>query len=148
MPLGRLDADAPLSRFQAVFGTGLRYVFEWRGQWLSLAGWQTGAFKSAPRDRWVGWKGKIRYERLHLIGNNTRFLALGAPEALEAVLRRYSAPRLQVGKAVAADGKRVRAANRHSADHYESITLVEHGTGQPVNSLTIPLTVHTFRGLW
>ena len=30
--------------FKRFAGRGLRYVFEWRGQWVGLAGWQSGAF--------------------------------------------------------------------------------------------------------
>ena len=42
--------------FKRFAGRGLRYVFEWRGQWVGLAGWQSGAFKCRPRDQWIGWK--------------------------------------------------------------------------------------------
>ena len=52
---------------------------EWRGQWLALVGWQSGAFKCGVRDRWLGWHRSVQFRRLHLIGNNTRFLIL--PEA-------------------------------------------------------------------
>ena len=85
--------------FKRFAGRGLRYVFEWQGRWLGLAGWQSGAFKCRPRDRWVGWKQDIQFSRLHLIANNTRFLILGAPGcfanlasyALGAMTRRLSA---------------------------------------------------------
>ena len=30
--------------FKRFPGRGLPYVFEWRGQWVGLAGWQSGAF--------------------------------------------------------------------------------------------------------
>ena len=30
--------------FKRFAGRGLRYVFEWRGHWVGLAGWQSGAF--------------------------------------------------------------------------------------------------------
>ena len=59
-------------------GRGLPYVFEWRGQWVGLAGWQSGAFKCRPRDQWIGWKRELQFTRMHLIANNTRFLILGA----------------------------------------------------------------------
>ena len=39
----------------AVRGPGLRHVAVWRGHWLALVGWQSGAFKCAPRDRWLRW---------------------------------------------------------------------------------------------
>ena len=84
--------------FKRFAGRGLRYMVEWRGQWLALAGWQSGAFKSRHRDRWVGWKRELRYRRLHLIGNNTRFVILSRPGvfphlaswALAAMTRRLS----------------------------------------------------------
>ncbi len=37
--------------FKRFAGRGLRYVAEWRGQWLALAGWQCGALKCRARDR-------------------------------------------------------------------------------------------------
>ena len=85
--------------FKRFAGRGLRYVFEWHGHWLGLAGWQSGAFKCGPRDRWVGWKRGIQFARLHLISNNTRFLILGEPGcfpnlasfALAGMTRRLSA---------------------------------------------------------
>ena len=66
--------------FRQFAGRGLRHVAVWRGHWLALVGWQSGAFKCAPRDRWLGWHRSVQFRRLHLIGNNTRFLIL--PEAL------------------------------------------------------------------
>ena len=84
--------------FKRFAGRGLRYVAEWRGQWLALAGWQTGAFKCAPRDRWIGWRRQEMFGRLHLIANNTRFLVLSnsgvfpnlASFFMSAMLRRLS----------------------------------------------------------
>ena len=43
---------------------------------MALVGWQGGAFKCGPRDRWLGWHKGVQFRRLHLIGNNTRFLIL------------------------------------------------------------------------
>ena len=63
--------------FKRFAGRGLRYVAEWRGHWIALAGWQAAALKCAARDRWIGWRGKKMFKRLHLIANNTRFLVLG-----------------------------------------------------------------------
>ena len=62
--------------FKQFAGRGLRYVAEYRGHWVALLGWQTGAFQCAPRDRWLGWPKEFQFQRLHLIGNNTRFLIL------------------------------------------------------------------------
>ena len=85
--------------FRQFAGRGLRHVAEWRGRWVALAGWQSGAFKCGPRDRWLGWHREVQFRRLHLIGNNTRFLVLpeasGTPglasRALSRSLRRLSA---------------------------------------------------------
>ena len=62
--------------FKGFAGRGLRYVAEYRGRWLALAGWQSGVFRCRPRDRWLGWKKREQFRRLHLIANNTRFLLL------------------------------------------------------------------------
>ena len=82
--------------FKRFAGRGLRYIVEWCARWIALAGWQSGAFKSRHRDRWIGWTEALRWRRLHLIANNTRFLVLGskgvfpclASFALAAMLRR------------------------------------------------------------
>ena len=78
--------------FRQFAGRGLRHVAEWRGHWLALVGWQSGAFKCAPRDRWLGWHRSVQFRRLHLIGNNTRFLILpeaaGVPNLASRVLGR------------------------------------------------------------
>ena len=84
--------------FKRFAGRGLRYVAEWGGRWIALAGWQAAALKCAPRDRWIGWRGKKMFKRLHLIANNTRFLVLGergvlanlASCMMSAMLRRLS----------------------------------------------------------
>ena len=84
--------------FKQFAGRGLRYVFTWRGHWIGAAGWQTGAFMCAPRDRWIGWRRDEQFARLHLIGNNTRFVILGgrrvflglASFALSRMVRRLS----------------------------------------------------------
>ena len=85
--------------FRRFAGRGLRRAFEWRGHWVGLGGWQSGAFKCGPRDRWIGWSGRERFRRPHLIANNRRFLVLGAPgafpnpasRALSAMTRRLGA---------------------------------------------------------
>ena len=85
--------------FRQFAGRGLRHVAVWRGHWLALVGWQSGAFKCGPRDRWLGWHRSVQFRRLHLIGNNTRFLVLPeaagvrnlASRALGRSLRRLSA---------------------------------------------------------
>ena len=51
--------------FKRFAGRGVRYVFDWRGQWVGLAGWQSGAFKCRPRDQWIGWKRELQFTRMH-----------------------------------------------------------------------------------
>ena len=46
---------------------------------LALLGWQSGAFKCGPRDRWIGWRQNEQFPRLHLIANSTRMLMLCPP---------------------------------------------------------------------
>ena len=85
--------------FKRFAGRGMRYAFEWRGDWVGLADWQSGAFSCRPRDQWIGWTQKLQFTCLHLIANNARFLILGAPGcfqnlasfALAAMVRRLSA---------------------------------------------------------
>ncbi len=60
------------------------------------------------------------------------------PDALADVLRQWAAPRFAESSdlpALAADGKRIRGANRHAADgaRFETATLVTHG-GRPLAS--------------
>ena len=85
--------------FRGFAGRGLRYVAEYEGCWLALLGWQSGAFKCRPRDRWIGWRQREQFPRLHLIANNTRMLMLWPPGTIRnlascvmaANLRRLSA---------------------------------------------------------
>ena len=53
------------------------------------------------------------------------------PEALEDVLGRWSRPRLPIARALAADGKRIRGANRNGDGHHETVALVDHESGAP-----------------
>ena len=60
------------------------------------------------------------------------------PDALQEVLRRWAAPRAVPNgspPAIAADGKRIRGANRHTDDgvYFETVTLVTHD-GRPLAS--------------
>lgn len=43
---------------------------------LKVLGFGAAAWKTAPRDRWIGWSHKQRTEKSHLIVNNARFLIL------------------------------------------------------------------------
>lgn len=55
-------------------GENLRYVAQWRGEWLALSGWASAAMKSRWREAYIGWDSATRYERLYLVANQVRFL--------------------------------------------------------------------------
>ena len=88
---------------RSLFGKTLRSLAAIEGRWLALLGWQAAALKCAPRDAWIGWGRVLHYQRLHLIANNTRFLALPAgrlpnlaSRVLALNLRRLSGDRQQI----------------------------------------------------
>ena len=64
-----------------------------------------------------------------------RVVAGTDPAALEEVLKMMTTPKLKIGRTIAADGKRLRGANRHSTDHDETVVIAEHGSGLPVGAL-------------
>ena len=59
-----------------VVGEHLRYVAEYRGQWLALATWSAAALHIKARDRFIGWREEQRRTRLPLLVNNSRLLVL------------------------------------------------------------------------
>jgi len=79
-------------------GESVEYVATIGAHWVALLAWSGAAWKTAPRDRWIGWDAAVRERRLHLIANNTRFLILPgvtrknlASRVLGRTLRRLSA---------------------------------------------------------
>jgi hypothetical protein len=46
------------------------------GRRLAHLGWQSAALKCAPRDGWIGGPRVPHYQRLRLVVNSARFLAL------------------------------------------------------------------------
>ena len=78
--------------FRGFAGRGLRYIAEYEGCWLALLGWQSGAFKCRPRDRWIGWRQREQFPRLHLIANNTRMLMLWPPGTIRNLVPVVSWP--------------------------------------------------------
>ena len=60
-------------------GRVLRYVAEYRGQWVALLLFSSPAFHLKLRDRWLHWPPRWVKERRHLIAQNARFLVLAAP---------------------------------------------------------------------
>ena len=85
-----------------------------------------GAWKNPKTGRYV----PVSKSTLH------RVISSVDPEEIEAVLRRFSTPRLQLGRAIAVDGKRIRGANRNGDGHFETATLVEHASRTPVATLS------------
>ena len=148
--------------FKQFAGRGLRYVAVYRGRWVALLGWQTGAFQCGPRDRWLGWPKHLQFRRLHLIANNTRFLILPGVTgtrnlgsfALGANLRRLSDDwRAEWGHALEMAEAFVNPS-RHDGAVYKAANFAELGTtkgyarcngkytdrpGQPKRLLVYPL---------
>lgn len=54
----------------------LWYIATWQDQWVALLSFSASALKCTPRDRWIGWDLRHKYDRLKLIVNNSRFLIL------------------------------------------------------------------------
>lgn len=57
-------------------GAQIRYFAHARGQILGLLGFGAAAWKTAPRDKFIGWTPKQREKNLHMVVNNARFLIL------------------------------------------------------------------------
>jgi len=58
-------------------GENLKYLARDRqGRALACLLFGSAAWKAAARDRWIGWSGEQRADRLGLVANNTRFLIL------------------------------------------------------------------------
>ena len=57
-------------------GEHLRYVAEYRGQWMALGSWSAAALHLKARDSFIGWKEEQRRRRLPLLVNNSRLLIL------------------------------------------------------------------------
>jgi len=57
-------------------GEHVRYVAEYRGQWLALAAWNAAALHLKARDSFIGWSEEQRRTRLPLLVNNSRLLVV------------------------------------------------------------------------
>jgi hypothetical protein len=60
-------------------GRVLRYVAQYRGQWVALVMFNSAAYHLKPRDQWLHWVGAQVAQRRHLVAQNSRFLVLAAP---------------------------------------------------------------------
>ena len=76
---GRFRAEMEVRHYLGApwkIGETIWYVALWQREWVALAAFSAGALKCGARDRWIGWTLRHRYDRLHLIANNVRFLLL------------------------------------------------------------------------
>jgi len=62
--------------YQPLPGAQLRYFARAGGNLLALLGFGASAWKTAPRDCFIGWTAEQRQRNLHLVVNNARFLIL------------------------------------------------------------------------
>lgn len=62
--------------YQPLPGDQLRYFVRAGKRILALLGFGAAAWKTQPRDRFIGWSSQQRQQRLHLVTNNARFLIL------------------------------------------------------------------------
>ena len=68
-------------------GEHLRYVAEYRGQWLALASWSAPALHLKARDQFIGWTEEQRRTRLPLLVNNSRLLVLPGAQCPNLISR-------------------------------------------------------------
>lgn len=78
-------------------GESIRYVAAIGYRWVALLAWGVAALKNRHREAWIGWDEALKWRRLHLIANNSRFLILPevrlknlASKTLATNLRRLS----------------------------------------------------------
>jgi len=57
-------------------GEQMRFVAEYKGQWVGLLAWSAGAYRLKLREGWIGWSPSQKKRRLSLVANNSRFLIL------------------------------------------------------------------------
>ena len=73
------------------------YVGRWHEARVALIGLSSPAWMCRARDAWIGWNPRVQYDRLHLLGNNPRFVLLPRwrcpPQSGLAVARAVRAPR-------------------------------------------------------
>jgi hypothetical protein len=62
--------------YQPLPGAQLRYFVRVQGHIVALLGFGASAWKTQPRDLFIGWSASQREARLHLVVNNARFLIL------------------------------------------------------------------------
>lgn len=63
-------------RYGVPVGPHIKYFVYVRDEPIALMAFGGAAWKTAPRDTWIGWPSAQREANLHLVVNNTRFLIL------------------------------------------------------------------------
>lgn len=72
-----LEREHYLHNAKAV-GRVLRYVAEYRGEWVAVLTFCSAALHLKPRDQFLHWPARQVKERRHLLAQNSRFLVLPA----------------------------------------------------------------------
>src|SRR5438445_27615 len=72
----RLITEHHYLKSAQLVGEHLRYVAEYRGQWMALSTWSAAALHIRARDSFIGWIEEQRRTRLPLVVNNSRLLVL------------------------------------------------------------------------
>jgi len=62
--------------YQPLPGAQLRYFAKANNHIVALLGFGAATWKTAPRDRFIGWTAEQRKRKLQLVANNARFLIL------------------------------------------------------------------------
>ncbi len=62
--------------YQPLPGAQIRYIAKSNDNIVALMGFGAAAWKTAPRDCFIGWTKEQRQNNLHLVANNARFLIL------------------------------------------------------------------------
>jgi hypothetical protein len=62
--------------YKALSGAQLRYLIRSEGRVLGCIGWSAAAWKTAPRDLFIGWTQAQREHNLEKVINNARYLIL------------------------------------------------------------------------
>ena len=113
-------------------GAQIRYFVKDMEETVALLGFSAAAWKTAPRDRFIGWEALRRTEALHLIVNNSRFLVLPWVESKNLASRILSI----AGKTLPRIGRSVMVTGRCSWKRsWKSIALPESATGRPTGSM-------------
>jgi len=89
--------------YTALPGAQLRYFVLDEGNVVALLGFGAAAWKTAPRDEYIGWTPQQREKNLHLVVNNARFLILPWIKSPNLASRILST----AGKRIASDWEKV-----------------------------------------